>query len=319
MTTISATATSAGSLDARAIQRALNAKGARLAEMASSARRRSQRSMPPCRRVSAVWLRTGRRPRLRIAYEQIMLRDAGLYRGAIDGLAGPQTRAALAQWERLTSSASAAGAIPPWLAIARSYIGTHEGVGARDNPVVLEMYRLAGHPEIRHDSVAWCTAFVGACLAEAGQDGTGTLWALDYAKWGQSLLSPIVGAIATKKRTGGGHTFFVTDFDAKTVWGCGGNQGNQVSIVPYARSASRAALRQHNSDDGATPVLATTSSTFTRSRPRSCGEAHARRRSCRWTSSRPRLRGVESSISARDQRRRRSLHSSPAAAARMAH
>ncbi|CAN2533115.1 hypothetical+protein [Methylocapsa aurea] len=98
MTTISTTAASAGSLDARAIQRALNAKGAALAE---------DGELGPATRsaiyaavqgavggMAANWLPA----RLQIAYEQIVLRDAGLYRCAIDGLAGPQTRAALAKW-----------------------------------------------------------------------------------------------------------------------------------------------------------------------------------------------------------------------------
>lgn len=98
MTTFSAAAASAGSLDARAIQHALNAKGARLAE---------DGALGPATRtaiyaavqaavggVAAPWSAE----RLQIAYEQIMLRDAGLYRGAIDGLAGPATRDALAKW-----------------------------------------------------------------------------------------------------------------------------------------------------------------------------------------------------------------------------
>lgn len=237
MPTFSAPAAPAGSLDVRAIQRALNVHGARLAEDGAEgpATRAAIYAAVQARvgGVAASWPRE----RLRIAYEQIMLRDAGLYAGAIDGVAGPATRAALVQWEPSTSSASASDAIPSWITVARSYIGTHEGVGARDNPIVVDMFRRSGHPEIKHDSVAWCAAFVGACLVQAGQQGTGTLWALDYARWGQSLLSPIVGAVATKKRTGGGHVFFVVDFDATTIWGLGGNQSDQVSIVRFPRSA----------------------------------------------------------------------------------
>ncbi|MBU3887724.1 TIGR02594 family protein [Methylosinus sporium] len=127
-------------------------------------------------------------------------------------------------------------ALPKWIEVARSYIGTHEGVRAKDNPKVVELYALAGHPEVEHDSVPWCAAFVGACLRKAGLPSSGTLWALDYAKYGDKLSSPIVGAIATKKRDGGGHVFFVVDFDGTHVWGLGGNQSDAVSITVYPRS-----------------------------------------------------------------------------------
>ena len=46
----------------------------------------------------------------------------------------------------------------------------------------------------------------------------------------------MVGAIATKKRNGGGHVFFVVSFDAKYVYGLGGNQNDQVSIARFPRS-----------------------------------------------------------------------------------
>ena len=44
--------------------------------------------------------------------------------------------------------------------IARSYIGTTEGPGPADNPVIMEMYASVGHDWVEHDSVAWCAAFV---------------------------------------------------------------------------------------------------------------------------------------------------------------
>lgn len=123
-----------------------------------------------------------------------------------------------------------------WIDIARSYIGLHEAIGAKDNPRVVALYAMAGHPEIKHDAVPWCAAFVGACLRQAGLPSTDTLWALDYAKYGDKVTSPVVGAIATKKRNGGGHVFFVVDFDGSYVWGLGGNQSDAVSIVKFPRS-----------------------------------------------------------------------------------
>lgn len=234
MTTISAPAASAGSLDMRAIQRALNAGGAHLAEDGET-------GPATCSAIyAAVQVRVGgvaapwSAERLRIAYEQIMLRDAGLYRGAIDGVAGPQTHAALAQWSAPVAASPAA--LPPWLVVARSYLGTHEAPGAKDNPKIVELYELSGHPEVEHDAVPWCAAFVGACLRKSGLPSTGTLRAIDYAGYGDRLASPVVGAIATKKRDGGGHVFFVVDFDETQIWGLGGNQSDSVNVARYSRS-----------------------------------------------------------------------------------
>lgn len=113
MSTLSALAASAGSLDVRAIQRALNAKGADLIE---------DGALGPATRAAiyaAVQASAGgaaaswSAARLRIAYEQMMLRDAGLYAGAIDGVAGPATRAALANWGLPPAAAPSASAAPP--------------------------------------------------------------------------------------------------------------------------------------------------------------------------------------------------------------
>jgi len=124
---------------------------------------------------------------------------------------------------------------PRWLIQARKYIGLHEAPGAADNPKVVRFYALAGHPEVKHDSVPWCAAFVGGVLAECGINPTGTLWALDYAKWGQKLVGPMVGAIATKKRRAAdgsvaGHVFFVAAYNKTHVTALGGNQSDSVCM-----------------------------------------------------------------------------------------
>lgn len=124
---------------------------------------------------------------------------------------------------------------PPWLVEARKHLGLKEGPGSKDNPTVVSFYALAGHPEVKHDEVPWCAAFVGAMLTKVGIKGTGTLWALDYSTWGQKLKMPVLGAIATKKRNGGGHVAFVIAADPNYVWLLGGNQSDSVCIAKYAR------------------------------------------------------------------------------------
>jgi uncharacterized protein (TIGR02594 family) len=130
---------------------------------------------------------------------------------------------------------------PQWLVEAYKMIGLHEAPGAADNPAVVQLFKEAGHPEVVHDATAWCAAFVGAMLHRAGVKGTGSLWALDYSKWGHALDGPALGAVATKKRFDekgrlvGGHVFFVAGWEGDIVYGLGGNQSDQVSINKYPR------------------------------------------------------------------------------------
>lgn len=125
---------------------------------------------------------------------------------------------------------------PAWLIEARKDLGLKEGPGTADNPRVVKMFADAGHPEIKHDSVAWCAAAVGAWLKRAGLKGTGTLWALDYMKWGQPLSKPVLGAIAVKTRVGGGHVTLVVGKSGNVIYCLGGNQSDAVSIAAYDAS-----------------------------------------------------------------------------------
>lgn len=126
---------------------------------------------------------------------------------------------------------------PPWLTEARKWLGLKEAPGAANNPAIVAMYKDAGQGGVKQDSVPWCAAFVGAMLKRVGLKGTGTLWALDYSKWGQRLKEPVLGAIATKKRDGGGHVGFVVAANKTTVWLLGGNQNDAVNVARYPRSA----------------------------------------------------------------------------------
>lgn len=127
---------------------------------------------------------------------------------------------------------------PWWLAIARKYIGVHEGNGIVNNPVVMKFFvEAAPKTRVTNDhATPWCAAYIGAVLHEAGLPHTGTLWALDYAQYGKRLAQPVVGAIGTKKRAGGGHVFFVVGFDKSSVFALGGNQDDKVCIKRIPRS-----------------------------------------------------------------------------------
>jgi hypothetical protein len=56
---------------------------------------------------------------------------------------------------------------PPWLKRAFADLGLQELPGAAARPRIVEMYAKAGHPEIRSDEVAWCSAALNAWMVES--------------------------------------------------------------------------------------------------------------------------------------------------------
>jgi uncharacterized protein (TIGR02594 family) len=128
---------------------------------------------------------------------------------------------------------------PPWLTAARSELGQREQPGNNDNHRILRYYRQAGHPEIQHDEVAWCAAFVGATLEAVGQPSTRSLMARSYLNWGSTLTSGRPGAVAIFKRGGdpnAGHVAFWLGEHDDRVKVLGGNQGDAVSITTMAKA-----------------------------------------------------------------------------------
>ena len=125
-----------------------------------------------------------------------------------------------------------------WYALALAERGVKEAPGAADNSTVRAYYRDAGHPEVKHDSVPWCAAFVGAMLARCGIKPSGSLAARSYLNWGLKLAAPRQGCIVVLKRGRGwqGHvTFF--DREENRLYVClGGNQSDKVCFATYRKS-----------------------------------------------------------------------------------
>jgi uncharacterized protein (TIGR02594 family) len=122
--------------------------------------------------------------------------------------------------------------------IARSYIGTTEGPGPADNPVIMEMYASVGHDWVEHDSVAWCAAFVGHCLERAGIRSTRKLTARSYLDWGVPVevtdaQQGDIGVIPRGSSSWQGHVFFIDRIEGQWVWGLGGNQNDAVNVKRY--------------------------------------------------------------------------------------
>ena len=122
--------------------------------------------------------------------------------------------------------------------IARSYIGTTEGAGPADNPVIMEMYASVGHDWVEHDSVAWCAAFVGHCFEQAGIKSTRKLTARSYLDWGIPIevadaQQGDIGVIPRGSSRWQGHVFFIDRIEGAWVWGLGGNQDDAVNVKRF--------------------------------------------------------------------------------------
>ena len=122
--------------------------------------------------------------------------------------------------------------------IARSYIGTTEGPGPADNPIIMEMYASVGHDWVEHDSVAWCAAFVGHCFERAGIRSTRKLTARSYLDWGVPVevvdaQQGDIGVIPRGSSRWQGHVFFIDRIEGQWVWGLGGNQDDAVNVKRY--------------------------------------------------------------------------------------
>lgn len=156
--------------------------------------------------------------------------------------------------------------IPRHLEIAIAYkkAGLKEYPGRRHNPDVLRLFHLCGHPEIKTDETAWCAAFVGGCLAEAERQGTGSLMAKSYMRWGvpvrkkASAILPgdvVVMDRGSDKRFG--HVEFVKRVLPNNRVEClGGNVKNMVKLTSRP-IAGLLAVRRAPPVGGARPVLPT--------------------------------------------------------------
>jgi uncharacterized protein (TIGR02594 family) len=108
------------------------------------------------------------------------------------------------------------------------------GIGASD--VVAEArHYLGGNPTGRGS--LWCARFMNMVLQRTGHRGTGSDLAFSFARYGQRVSGPQVGAIAVMGRRGGGHVGVVSGIDAKgNPIVISGNNGNRVRETPISRS-----------------------------------------------------------------------------------
>ena len=124
--------------------------------------------------------------------------------------------------------------------IARSYLGTKEIKGADHNPIVVGFFQKSVGM-IFSDETAWCAAFIGAVLYEAGLPNTGKLNARSYLKYGTPVSKPQVGDIVVfwrgRRKSWTGHVALFSHFDDRGNVVClGGNQSDKVCYSTYSSS-----------------------------------------------------------------------------------
>ena len=135
---------------------------------------------------------------------------------------------------------------------AGKYVGIREGVGPKNNPVVVGWIRRFGRNlksifARNNDSTAWCAIFVSKVLEECGYRPTYHALAAKYIKWGKpSKFTPGAVIVIKRKTEGqdfatGSRTGYHVGFfkkSTKNYWVIrGGNQRNMVRDSWYAKHA----------------------------------------------------------------------------------
>lgn len=127
---------------------------------------------------------------------------------------------------------------PPWLTIAVQELmnGVREDVSRHAHHPRIVAYHATTTLKATDDETPWCSSFVNWCIERAGLVGTKSAAARSWITWGQDASDEREdGQIVVLSRQGGHHVgFLVTETDDMVLL-LGGNQGNRVSVAPFAK------------------------------------------------------------------------------------
>jgi uncharacterized protein (TIGR02594 family) len=134
------------------------------------------------------------------------------------------------------------GQLPRIVTEALKLVGVKEFTGEADNPVIIKWAKEVGRELEKvygRDAIPWCGLFMAVVAKRAGKAVVdGPLWALNWKKFGVAAKSPkepSLGDVLTFKRDGGGHVGIYIAEDHKAYHVLGGNQKDQVCIVPILK------------------------------------------------------------------------------------
>ncbi len=135
---------------------------------------------------------------------------------------------------------------PPLLTTALKYYGLKEGAGSADSPIIMKWAHDFGISWYDHDSIAWCSLYMGEVAKEAGYIPPGPnylLAASSWATWGVAVGTPKLGDILIFNRPGGHHVGLYVGEDTVAFHVLGGNTGDAVATARLAKYRLMAARR----------------------------------------------------------------------------
>jgi len=144
------------------------------------------------------------------------------------------------RWERGVAQMQARGLADANASVATNATVTPPGGGMASgftsSNVVAEARKYVGGNPTGRGSL-WCARFANMVLQHSGYRGTGSDMASSFAKYGQRVSGPQVGAIAVMSRgRRGGHVGIITGIDASgNPIMISGNNGNRVREAPVSR------------------------------------------------------------------------------------
>lgn len=189
---------------------------------------------------------------------QTQLLALGFDPGPIDGDAGPLTAKALtaflAHWKLPIVATASRGAFSiglaplnapklegdlPWMAIARRHLGLSE---TADNAALRAFLKSDGSTLGDPAQLPWCGDFIETCikLGLPGEIFTGLVrenpyWAKNWILFGKPVSLGFGAVCVFDRKPSGGHVAFAVGQDETRLFCLGGNQNNEICIVPVAK------------------------------------------------------------------------------------
>lgn len=132
---------------------------------------------------------------------------------------------------------------PPWLTLARSFLGTREVVGSKHSPVIMGWIQELGAKvlgvQVNDDETPWCGTFMALVMKRSGLSSPAiAVRAASWGRagaWGRELIAPRLGCVLVFTREGGGHVGLYVGEDATHFHVLGGNQSNSVCLTRIAK------------------------------------------------------------------------------------
>lgn len=118
--------------------------------------------------------------------------------------------------------------------------GTKEIPGAKSNAVIMQWAKEVGisGKVYTNDDTAWCGLFMAVVVKRSGREPIAQpLWARNWAKWGVSTPTAMLGDILVfSRKGGGGHVGVYVGEDDQCYHVLGGNQSNMVNVTRIQKS-----------------------------------------------------------------------------------